>query len=190
MIMNRSGCLLLVALLAAVTNSVAAMSAEADVAAVVAQDLLTVRDSGKVKAAIWTRRPDSYTLQLVTGVPSDIFVGRTIANLRGLDPSFGTRTLQMVEGRRVAGQRITPLPRIAPKIQVWLLRADGTQILPTWRSAEPVAGKTCSLRCIATETLFRFSLPEGAQAVAAAISIDEQYYIEKLQPLASKPAAQ
>jgi outer membrane receptor protein involved in Fe transport len=32
---------------------------------------------------------------------SSYFLGNTIANLRGLDPTFGTRTLTMVDGRRV-----------------------------------------------------------------------------------------
>jgi outer membrane receptor protein involved in Fe transport len=32
---------------------------------------------------------------------SSYFIGNTIANLRGLDPTFGTRTLTMVDGRRV-----------------------------------------------------------------------------------------
>src|SRR5690606_30270534 len=30
------------------------------------------------------------------------FIGNTIANLRGLDPTFGSRTLTLVDGRRVA----------------------------------------------------------------------------------------
>src|SRR5690606_28753054 len=29
------------------------------------------------------------------------FIGNTIANLRGLDPTFGTRTLTLVDGRRM-----------------------------------------------------------------------------------------
>jgi outer membrane receptor protein involved in Fe transport len=32
---------------------------------------------------------------------SSFFIGNTIANLRGLDPTFGSRTLTMVDGRRV-----------------------------------------------------------------------------------------
>jgi Ca-activated chloride channel family protein len=32
---------------------------------------------------------------------ADYFVGNTIANLRGMDPAFGTRTLTLVDGRRV-----------------------------------------------------------------------------------------
>ncbi len=32
-----------------------------------------------------------------------IFIRNTIANLRGLDPVFGCRTLTLVDGRRVVG---------------------------------------------------------------------------------------
>lgn len=37
---------------------------------------------------------------------SSFFIGETIANLRGLDPTFGVRTLTLVDGRRVV--RTTP----------------------------------------------------------------------------------
>src|SRR5690606_29965674 len=32
---------------------------------------------------------------------SSFFIGNTVANLRGLDPAFGTRTLTLVDGRRM-----------------------------------------------------------------------------------------
>jgi outer membrane receptor protein involved in Fe transport len=35
------------------------------------------------------------------GMQSSFFIGQTIANLRGLDPTFGSRTLTMIDGRRV-----------------------------------------------------------------------------------------
>jgi len=37
----------------------------------------------------------------LTGMQSSFFIGQTIANLRGLDPPFGSRTLTMIDGRRV-----------------------------------------------------------------------------------------
>jgi outer membrane receptor protein involved in Fe transport len=37
----------------------------------------------------------------LTGLQSSFFIGQTIANLRGLDPAFGSRTLTMIDGRRV-----------------------------------------------------------------------------------------
>lgn len=239
--------LLFSAVLGIATISTHAAGAEAAVAetqspVVLAQDLLSVRDAGKVRAAIWTRRPDYYTLQLVmprgllrASVPFTIrnlrdvdprnvdyagergsyFTGATIANLRGLDPDFGDRTLVLTDGRRsaassvaspapaleevdVTGVRIRPpvvrqgttTPRDPPKIQVWLLGADGSAIRPSWQSPVPTPQTGCGPACLADEVLYRFASADGARAVAAAISIDGQYYIEKLQPLEPKPAAQ
>ncbi len=36
------------------------------------------------------------------------FVGATIANLRGLDPAYGSRTLTMIDGRRVVSTSTRP----------------------------------------------------------------------------------
>lgn len=246
--MNRSGYLLLSAFLGIATMAMPvagaeAAGAEAESPIVLAQDLLSVRDSGKVRAAIWTRRADYYTLQLVmprgllrAAVPQPIrnlrdvdprnlddagergsfFIGATIANLRGLDPTFGERTMVLTDGRRAAappaasqasafdevevtGVRIrrpvvpatsTLTPRNPPKIQVWLLGADGVAIQPAWQSPVPTAQTGCGPSCLSDEVLYRFATADGARAVAAAISIDGQYYIEKLEPLDSKPAAQ
>jgi hypothetical protein len=210
------------------TAVVAATAAED---AVLAQDLVNVRASNKVAAAIWTHRPDSYTLQVVlahspyqrltttaavapaTSTPqetdgvngspdrSSFFIGNTIANLRCMDPAFGDRTLTLVDGRRVvpgssppastapsqpATQRpmaATPPPTVPPRIQVWLLRADGTQIIPSSVSAEFPTAKGCGTQSRTNEVLYRFPLRESAQAAAVAISVDDQYFIEKLRPL-------
>jgi hypothetical protein len=197
-------------------------------ATVLAQDLLKVSASDKVVAALWTRRPDSYTLQVVlersrpvakatpvspptasneaeyrSGTGS-FFIGNTIANLRCLDPDFGDRTLTLVDGRRaVAGQSVAPpapqQPRAAPpprpllsappQVQVWLLRADGTQILPVVQAPNPaLAEPVCRTGVNTNEVLFRFALADSGQAVAAAIKIDDEYYIEKLQPLVTETA--
>lgn len=203
---------------------------------VLAQDLVQVRSSNQVMAAMWTRRPDSYTLQLVLDrsryglaaapvasggantasrvatSPSDdtasrpsFFIGNTIANLRGLDPAFGCRTLTLVDGRRsvptsnaAAG---APPPAVAavaspavlrpPSVQVWLLRADGTQILPIGNSPPlPATTRCVPGRTISDEVLFRFPVADSAQAVAAAVRIGNDFYIEPLRPLESPPAAQ
>jgi hypothetical protein len=198
--------------------------------AVLAQDLVSVRASNKVAAAIWTHRPDSYTLQVVlahspyqrlttaaavapaTSTPqesegvngssdrSSFFIGNTIANLRCMDPAFGDRTLTLVDGRRVVPGSSPPAstapsvpatqrpmaaapPSAPPRIQVWLLRSDGTQIIPSSVWTEFPTAKGCGTQSRTNEVLYRFPLRESAQAAAVAISVDDQYFIEKLRPL-------
>jgi hypothetical protein len=140
---------------------------------VIAQDLTALRAAPNVSAALWTRRPDSYTLQLVMAAP-------------GFSP-LGARTLRLVDGRRMVStsapdavaqpQPVAQLPR-APQTNVWLLRADGTQIIPR----TPLVS-SCSGRCIAVDVQYRFSIAEATQAVAAAVRIGDEFFIEKLQSL-------
>jgi hypothetical protein len=153
-------------------------------------------------------------------VRSGYFIGNTIENLRGLDPFFlPGRTLTLVDGRRtatggnqgslpapvlpasplaqgcllpaaesshVAGLRnpdvVAPQRPLPPpgKVQVWLLRADGAQNLPGCQSANRLTA----------EYLYRFRLVEGAQAVAVTIRVDDEYYVETLQPLEPKGSIQ
>ncbi len=58
-----------------------------------------------VSDALTTLVPQNISLYQPTmtgnGANGSFFVGATIANLRGLDPSFGSRTLTMIDGRRV-----------------------------------------------------------------------------------------
>jgi hypothetical protein len=137
---------------------------------------------------------------------SSFFVGNTIANLRGLDPSFGCRTLTLVDGRRVVAGQSPPVPAAPPapsaptapvvqsyppkikyrRIDVWLLRADGTQILPAAYICAPPSASQSK----ADEITYRYSVADSTQAVAAAIRIDNEFYIEKLQPLESRPSGQ
>jgi hypothetical protein len=136
---------------------------------VLAQDLVTVRASSSISAALWTRRSDSYTLQLVMG--------------RGT-------LLRGSESRAMVGERIMPVSARSPGAQlpkppetnVWLLRADGTQIRPLHSATIPSPEK-CTGRCIAVEVLYRFSIADAEQAIAAAVKIGDDFYIEKLQPL-------
>ena len=79
-------------------------------------------------------------------------------------------TLQVVLPRQPQGYA---------SIQIWLLKSDGTQIPPMRRWETPATAKTC-LRCIASEVEYSFPLAAGGEAVAAAISIDGDYYIERL----------
>ena len=71
---------------------------------VLAKDLNAARTSGKVAAVIWTVRAEHCTLQVV--FPN---AGR-IAQAKQDDPNFKQQR---------------------PRIQVWLLKADGTLIAPT-----------------------------------------------------------
>jgi hypothetical protein len=143
---------------------------------VLSQDLASLKGTKGVSAALWTRRPDSYTLQLVL-------------------PVSGSRMLPLVDGRRMVtvstvASATSPAPtRI--KTNVWLLRADGTQILPTFRSPDPSLAQ-CVARCIAGEVLYRFSIADARQAVAAAIQVGENFYIERLatlEPAQNAPAS-
>lgn len=185
----------------------------------------------QVTTARWTRTPDAYILHVVLDRPApplrsegatanrpapaipdagiqrpdrgSFFISDTVANLRGMDPAFGCRTLTLVDGRRtVRGQQSAPAPAAAPspgtmnqpypprlkdpRVDVWLLKADGTQILP--------ATYSCDLRRPGPdmsrphlEVSYEFPLAGADHAVAAAIRIEDRYFIQKLQP-APKPA--
>jgi hypothetical protein len=171
--MERPARLLFAALLVLCVGS-AFPAAPGETAPVVAQDLVTLRNSSQVSAAIWTRRANSYTLQLVMK--------------GGIDAAFGSRTLELVDGRRMVSTSraisadVQPAKR--PQTSVWLLRADGTQILPAVPSTSP-SPDSCSknLRCIAVDVLYRFSVADAVSAVAIAVRIDDEFFIEKLQPL-------
>lgn len=144
---------------------------------------------------------------------SSFFIGNTIAKLRGLDPTFGCRTLTLVNGPRTSGEQTLLVPSAQPaaeiqsyppmvrhpRIEVWLLKADGTQILPKVYSCVtgPAVRSVLSAPEPAPPLLtkqdqfsYRYSVADSEQAVAAAIRIDDDFYIEKLQPLQSRPAAQ
>jgi hypothetical protein len=75
-----------------------------------------------------------------------------------------------------------------PGIQVWLLRADGTQIAPVAVAMEISNAYGCRINCPVSGKQYRFPLLDGAQAAAIAISVDEVYYIEKLHSLEPAPA--
>jgi hypothetical protein len=83
-------------------------------------------------------------------------------------------TLQVVFPK--AG-RVTLKQQRPTSVQVWLLKADGSLIAPTQR-AEP--GKRTYGQ---PEVLFAFPLSADKEAVAAAIRVDDAFYIEPLSPL-------
>jgi len=231
--MKRPARFLLASCLAAAVASVSGsvMSAEGVEAQ---QELVNVKAAKHVLSAVWTRQPDSYTLQVVIdrsmprvmvdvrdalrSVPppklsdqpqpipnwepdapskadrASAFIANTIANLRGLaDASPCGRTLTIVDGRRtVPGQRAqapgtVPLPPgfRDNRVEVWLLGVGGVQIQPaTYHCDDP--GRNSPDRTDFPIS-YGYSVADGAQAVAAAIRIGDDFYIEKLQPLAPPP---
>jgi hypothetical protein len=230
--MKRPARLLLASCLAATAVSVSTFVMGAD-GVKTQQELASVKAAKQVLSAVWTRGPDSYTLQVVIdrsmprvmvdvrealrsvpqnfsqpqpipnwqeNAPSQVdresfFIGNTIAKLRGLDPTFCGRTLTLVDGRRtVPGERVqapatVPLPPgfRDSRVEVWLLSAGGTQIQPaTYNCDDP--GRNSPDRTDFPIS-YGYTVADGAQAVAAAIRIGDDYYIETLQPLAA-PAVQ
>jgi hypothetical protein len=156
--MQRPAQLLSTICLALICCAGAAPLAAAQESPVVAQDLKKLTASGKVYAAVWTRRSDSFTLQVVVPTPSPV------------------------------AMRVTRAPEQNPqvplqensRIQVWLLKPDGTHISWTRRWETPAARKNCG-RCIASEVNYSFPLSTSSEAVAAAIRIDSDFYIERLE---------
>jgi hypothetical protein len=121
---------------------------------VLAKDLNAARTPGKVAAVIWTVRADHCTLQVVF-------------------PNAGRIAQAMRDDPKLKQQR--------PSVQVWLLKADGTLIAPTQR-VEP--GTTQNVRQpYGVEVLFAFPLAADKEAVAAAIRVDDAFYIEPLSSL-------
>lgn len=129
---------------------------------------------------------------------ASFFIGNTIANLRGLDPAFHCgRGLTLVDGRRAPAGPSPGLvtdfsnqafpPRFKePRVDAWLLKADGTQAMPAIYHcvASPVRDGT-SLRRV--DISYEFTVAEGAEAWPVAIRIDDDFCIEKLEP---QPAPQ
>jgi hypothetical protein len=202
------------------------------------QELVNVKTAKQVFSAVWTRQPDSYTLQVVfdrsmptpgvkvevrdalKSVPQNVsqpipnweenapstadrasfFIGNTIEKLRGLDPVFCGRTLSLVDGRRPEQGQQAQAPARTPvrvplppgfrdtRVEVWLLNAGGTQIQNATYDCD-FPGKNSPSRAELSVS-YGFTVADGAQAVAAAIRIGDDFYIEKLQPLAAAPAIQ
>jgi len=120
---------------------------------VLAKDLNAARTPGKVAAVIWTVRAEHCTLQVVF-------------------PNAGRIAQAMQDDPKLKQQR--------PSVQVWLLKADGSLIAPTQR-AEP--GKKDMRQPYGVEILFAFPLSADKEAVAAAIRVDDAFYIEPLSSL-------
>jgi hypothetical protein len=140
------------------------------------------------------------------GDRGSFFIGKTVADMRGMDPTFCGRRLTLVDGRRVIGDsaqqppppRAQPQPRTPviqpyalatrePRVEAWLLKADGTQIMPATYICDP--GPRDPDVKPKYDISYGFTAADGAQAVAAAIRVDGDFFIEMLQPLEPQPAA-
>jgi hypothetical protein len=120
---------------------------------VLAKDLNSARTPGKVAAVIWTVRADYCTLQVVF-------------------PNAGRIAQAMRDDPKIKKQR--------PSVQVWLLKADGS-LIPSTGRAEP--GAQGARQPYGVEVLFGFPLSADKEAVAAAIRVDDAFYIESISSL-------
>ena len=151
-----------------------------------------------------TPRPQAERAALDSPGRGSFFINNTVENLRGLDPAFCGRTLTLIDGRRsLSGERQAvrpPPPRRGedqpyatavrdPRVEVWLLKADGTHILPGgYRCGPAPVGEQ------PTESVFEisytFAAAEGEHAIAAAIRVRDDFFIEMLHPLQSPALAE
>lgn len=154
--MKRATDFLRLSCLVLICSAPAFAAAPAQQAPVVAQDLKSLRVPGKVTVALWTRRTDGMTLQLVMGIP-----GSDIARVSRVSQPAGK------------------VPHARPDLQVWLLRADGSHIPWTARNETPLPARPC-IRCSGPEVQYTYPLSASREAVAAAISVDGVYYIQQL----------
>jgi hypothetical protein len=91
-------------------------------------------------------------------------------------------TLQVVFPR---SYRMLPKqpPATNPAVQAWLLKADGTLIAAARRTVSMPGQSSGNLP---DEVLYSIPLSAGQEAVAVALMIDSDYYIQELKPLGSE----
>jgi hypothetical protein len=108
---------------------------------------------------LWTRRPDRYTLQVLTNF-------RPSPSAKGTVPKPAAMT-----GRQV------------PAIEVWLLKKEGSTIPAVQRWQTPTSNTKPGLsREFRAEVLYAYPLSEGAEAVAAVICIDGDCVVRRIAP--------
>jgi hypothetical protein len=136
---------------------------------------------------VWISKPTASTEQNEVHPPtkaqqhderSGYFIGDaiTVFDLRGLDPEFSCPTI------RAAGL-VPPNVVKSPRIEVWLLKADGTQMSPVDFTC---GGCDAGSAAVQVGVSYRYLAKDGSQAIAAAIRIDDAFYIVKLLPLDRK----
>jgi hypothetical protein len=108
---------------------------------------------------LWTRRPDRYTLQVLT-------------TWRTMPAEKGTVPKPYVSGKREL-----------PNIEVWLLKRDGASIPAYQRWQTPAPGSPAAAsREPRAEVLFAYPLSEGGVAVAAVVCVDGNCQVKKIAP--------
>jgi hypothetical protein len=108
---------------------------------------------------LWTRRPDRYTLQVLT-------------NFRPVPAAKGTPQKPLAG----AGREV-------PTIEVWLLKKEGEAIPAIQRWQTPaLKAKSVVSREFRAEVLVAYSLSAGAEAVAAVICIDGDCQVRTIAP--------
>ena len=151
---------LVLAVLCAATSGLVSTAVMAAELTIVAQDLKKMRIPGRVAAVMWTRRAEYYTLQLAYPRTDRIML------VAKQDPSVKAQ---------------------GANVQMWLLRGDGTVILPLWRSIDPAPAAPSSTKKPPTGTplrdvIFRFPLSAGKEAVAAALQIGDTFVVDRIEP--------
>jgi hypothetical protein len=118
------------------------------------QPVLAQNLSGNI---LWTRRPDRYTLQVLT-------------NFRSVTSAKGAPQKPLA----MAGREL-------PAIEVWLLKKEGEAIPAIQRWQTPTANaKQVVSREFRAEVLYAYPLSAGAEAVAAVICTDGDCQVRKI----------
>lgn len=150
-------------------------SAGESTADIFGMDLQTLRGNG-VSSVQWTKRTGYYTLQVIYGHASD--PRERPAALRELFP--------------VAPAEAAAAAAALPAVQVWVLLPQGRYVEPLNRHQVTRALQASLLAPGQArsgprmELIYRFALPDGANAEAVAIKVGNDFRIEKLLPLGGK----
>jgi hypothetical protein len=155
--MRRATLFLVTTSIAILCGAKVALASASEQPTVLAVQLKNLQQSGKVLAALWTVRSDACTLQLV----------------------FPWSFQQKIA---YAG----PVAQPPPAVRVWLLGPDGAQIAPTWRSPAPTPKELSCVRCTGYEVQYKFPLYTDKVAVAIAVGINDDFYVDPLQSLLDK----
>jgi len=154
----------------------------------ITSELVNVKASARIMAATWTRQSGTGVLKVQLTQPAIERSGSALFSMAG-SPNPGNRmttaemqrlgivtvaeALQELVPQNHAGSPSVPCFRAPTQVEVWLLRADGTQILP--------ARRNCMARPdVPFEVVHEFPM-DGGPPVAVAIRIDDEFYIDKLQ---------
>jgi hypothetical protein len=153
-------------------------------AATAGQELVNMKASDLVMAATWTRQPGTGVLKVQL---TESAVERSAAPSTFTDPANPASRITTGEMERLGIVNVgdlrgtnprgtnpgVPCFRAPRQVEVWLLKADGTRTMPARRNcaAEPAGS---------FEIVHEFPVDDGGPPVAAAIRIDDKFYIDQL----------